>query len=110
MIVRTWKSLPRLVRFILRNIAIGISAGWAFLAALLWSDAGGLYSMISHSSLGPVAFMLLAGGFAVTFGPAAVASAVLLGYEFEDGNDADKAPPAPVTPLEPARARAAAKR
>jgi len=104
MIVGTWRKLPRLVRFILRNIAIGIAIGWSLLAGLLYVDMGGLYSMISHSSYGTTALFLLMGGFAVTFGPAAVASAVLMGYEFRDDDDPGKATPAPVTDLAPARA------
>ncbi|WP_051929268.1 hypothetical protein [Thermopetrobacter sp. TC1] len=95
MIIRTWKSLPRLVRFILRNIAIGVTIGWSLLAGILYADVGGLYSMISHSSYGFAAMFLLIGGFAVTFGPAAVASAVLMGYEFKDDSDLDKASKAP---------------
>ncbi len=110
MIVRTWKSLPRLVRFILRNIAIGIAVGWTLLAGILYSDMGGLYSMISHSSYGFAAVFLLMGGFAVTFGPAAVASAVLMGHEFRDDDDLDKASKAPVTHLEPVHAKVAARR
>ncbi len=110
MIVRTWKRLPRLVRFVLRNIALGVGVGWAFLGGILYADMGGLYSMIVHSSYGPAALFLLMGGFAVTFGPAAVASAVLMGYEFGDDNDLDKASRAPVTDLKPQVARAAARR
>ncbi len=110
MIARTWKSLPRLVRFILRNIALGTTVGWALLAGILYSDLGGLYSMISHSSYGFAAIFLLMGGFAVTFGPAAVASAVLMGHEFKEDDDLDSASKAPVTPLKPAHAKVVARR
>ncbi len=104
-----WKNLPRLVRFILRNIALGIGVGWALLSALLWSDMGGIRTLISHSANGFIPLYLLFGGFAVTFGPAAVASAVLLGHEFRDDDDMDKASKAPVTDLEPLPAKAAAR-
>ncbi len=105
----TWKSLPRLVRFILRNIALGVGVGWALLSALLWSDMGGIHTLIAHSANGFIPLYLLYGGFAVTFGPAAVATAVLLGHEFRDDDDMDKASKAPVTDLEPLPARATAK-
>jgi len=105
--MRIWTNLPRLVRFILRNIALGVGIGWTLLAAILWSDMGGLYSLISHSSNGFIPLYLLFGGFAVTFGPAAVATAVLLGHEFREDDDIDKASKAPVTPLRTQPARAA---
>jgi len=108
--MRIWKNLPRLVRFILRNIALGVGIGWVFLAAILWSDMGGLYTLIRHASNGFIPLYLLFGGFAVTFGPAAVATAVLLGHEFRDDDDMDKASKAPVTRLTPAPARAGARR
>ena len=105
MIGRTWNSLPRLVRFVLRNIAIGVSVGWLLLAAILYLDLGGLWSLISHSSYWFAALFLLVGGFAVTFGPAAVASAVLMGCEFRE-DDTDQASRAPVADLAPALLRA----
>ncbi len=108
MIVSTWKKLPRLVRFMLRHAALGILAGWLLLAGLLWADVGGLYTLIAHSRFGHVALFLLMGGFAVTFGAAAVSSAVLLGHEFEEDSDLDDASKAPVADLEPAPAKVAA--
>ena len=110
MIVRTWKSLPRLVRFMLRNIGIGIAAGWALLGLMLWADSGGLYSLITRSSFGHIALFLLFGGFAVTFGSAGVASAVLLGHEFSEDDTPDNASKAPVTELKPACLKVPARR
>ena len=109
MIARTWKKLPRLVRFVLRNAALGVGIGWMLLGALIWQDVGGLYSLIIHSSYGHIALFLLMGGFAVTFGAAAVSSAVLLGHEFEEDSDFDNASKAPVTKLEPAPVKVAAR-
>ncbi len=109
MIVRTWKSLPRLVRFMFRNAAIGISAGWMLLGMILWADIGGLYTLIAHSSYWFAALFLLFGGFAVTFGGAGVASAVLLGHEFEEDDTPDNASKAPVTELKPAYLKVPAK-
>ena len=50
------------------------------------------------------------GGFAVTFGAAGVASAVLLGHEFEEDKDAQGSGTAPVTDLKPALLKAPARR
>ena len=100
-IADTWMKMPRLVRFVLRNIGIGIIIGWCFLGGLLWADVGGLFTMISNSSYGLMALFLLLGGFTVTFGPAAVATAVLMGHEFGNDDDPENASKAPVTHLEP---------
>ncbi len=109
MIARTWNRLPRLVRFVLRNIGIGVAIGWSMLAAILYLDVGGLWSLISHSSYWFAAVFLLAGGFAVTFGPAAVATAVLMGCEFRE-DDTDQASKAPVTDLAPVKVAANVRR
>ncbi len=110
MIVRTWKSLPRLVRFMLRNAGIGILAGWFLLGMILWADVGGLYSLIVTSRFAHVAIFLLMGGFAITFGAAGVASAVLLGHEFEEDAGPGGSSTAPVTELKPALLKAPARK
>jgi len=75
---RCWRSLPRLIRFLIVNCASGIAAGWILLAALILSDTAGLRTLIwnSGSPLLPVA--MLAGGFAITFGSAAMGAAIMM--------------------------------
>ncbi len=79
--------MPQLLVFILKNIAIGAIVGWIFVGGLLWFDVGGLATIIFASQMKFVALALLAVFFAVTFGSAAVASAVLLGHDFPARDD-----------------------
>lgn len=82
--------MPKLFLFLLKNVAIGIFVGWAFVAALLWLDVGGFGTLVLESSSKYVALSLLAMGFAVTFGSASIATAVLLGDDFTKDDDDDK--------------------
>lgn len=81
--------MPKLFKFILKNIAIGIVVGWSFVSALLYFDVGGFGTLVFHSSMKWVVLSMLALSFAVTFGSAAVASAVLLGHDFAENDDDD---------------------
>ena len=77
--------MPKLFSFLLVNIAVGILASWVLLAGLLYVDIGGLGRLVAGSPDGLVAFGMLAVGFAVTFGGAAAATAVLMmRYEYDD--------------------------
>ncbi|MGI9413106.1 MAG: hypothetical protein ACR2PM_05525 [Hyphomicrobiales bacterium] len=64
--------------YLLVNCAAGIAASWLLLAGLMWFDTAGISSLVSRSPDGVMAFALLAGGFAVTFGSAAMATAIML--------------------------------
>ncbi len=74
---RWWQTVPRLVRFLLVNCAIGIAAGWTLLAALLATDTAGLRTLIWNETSPAVPIILLAAGFAITFGSAAMGAAVM---------------------------------
>ncbi len=82
----TWKQLPQLVRFLLLHAAIGIGAGWLVLALLLWTDVNGVGSLIWASESPALAVGMLAAGFAITFGGAAAAAAVMM-IRFENDGD-----------------------
>lgn len=70
--------IPILFRFLAVNCAAGIAASWLFLAGIIWFDVGGLGGMLANSPDRYVALGLLLSGFAVTFGSAAMATAVWL--------------------------------
>jgi len=72
-----WQTLPRLVRFLLVNCAIGVAGGWTLLALLIATDTAGLRTLIWNESSPEVPIALLAAGFAVTFGSAAMGAAVM---------------------------------
>jgi len=71
--------IPHLVRFLALNGLIGISIGVAIGAALPALDLGGLGTLLLASDAPFIAALLYFTGFAVTFGSAVMASAVLLG-------------------------------
>lgn len=70
------------------HLAVGIAAGWAALGALLWLDIGGLARLIAADHSGWVAVMMLMLVFAITFGGAAMGSAIMdLGRQEPAGRD-----------------------
>lgn len=69
---------PHLLRFLAVNCIIGVLAGWAFLGGLLLTDAWGLASTIFASADPVVPIVMLLVVFAITFGAAAMGTAVLL--------------------------------
>lgn len=70
---------PRsLISFLLRSMCDGIAVGWALLLAILWSDVGGVGSMIRASSIGEMAVAMLAVVFAITFGSVGMGIAVFM--------------------------------
>jgi len=72
-----WHTVPRLVRFLLINCGIGVAGGWTLLAALLATDTAGLRTLIWNETSPTVPIALLAVGFAITFGSAAMGAAVM---------------------------------
>ena len=82
-----WQAFPRLIRFLLVNCAIGIVGGWTLLAALLATDTGGIRTMIWNEASPGVPIILLAAGFAVTFGSAAMGAAVMAMRPGDDSDD-----------------------
>ena len=70
--------MPKLVRFVMINSAIGIFIGWAIAAALLWFNISGLGDMYMRSDVKPIILALMGMSFGVTFGFAYLATAVML--------------------------------
>ena len=82
-----WQTLPRLIRFLLVNCAIGIAGGWTLLAALIVTDTARLRTLIWNEGSPVVPIVLLATGFAVTFGGAAMGAAVMAMRPGDDTDD-----------------------
>jgi len=76
--VRAKTAVPRVVRLLAINAAIGGVVGIAAAAALLVSDAGGLATLMQQSGTYVSASALLFGGFALTFASLAMGSAVMM--------------------------------
>jgi hypothetical protein len=66
-----------LLGFMATHLAVGVAVGWAALAALLWLDVGGLTGLIAADHSGWVAVLMLMLFFALTFGSAAMGSAII---------------------------------
>ncbi len=66
-----------LARFLLGHCAVGVTAGLAFCAALLFVDAAGLRTLIFASPDWGVWLFLLVGSMCGTFGSLAMAVAVM---------------------------------
>ncbi|WP_306118636.1 MULTISPECIES: hypothetical protein [unclassified Roseitalea] len=71
-------AVPKLIRFVALNSAIGIMIGWAIAGALLWMNVSGLGDMFMQSDAKPVVLALLGMSFGVTFGFAYLSTAVML--------------------------------
>ena len=66
-----------LLRFFAGHLIVGLIAGEGLLAGLLVTNAGGLRTLIWHSSDKVVALVLLSIFFAITFGSLAMGSGVM---------------------------------
>ena len=72
------RLLPRLVRFLGFHALLGVAVGLCVAAALLFNNTAGIGDLFARSDSVIVAGVLYFSGFAVTFGMAAVGTAVLL--------------------------------
>jgi hypothetical protein len=66
------------LRLVVTHAILGSGLGLLFAALLVVFDAHGLGTLISESDIGPVAFILLAGGFMVTFGSMVAGTAIMM--------------------------------
>jgi hypothetical protein len=78
-----WYSLPRLLRFLAVNCAIGIAGGWTLLAVLIATNTANLRTLIWNEG-SAVPIILLAVGFAVTFGGVSMGAAVMTIHRRDD--------------------------
>ena len=69
--------MPKMVRFLLENAAVGIVAGWVLLSYLLVSDIYGLGHLVFSSASPAMPVFLLMAGFAITFGSASMGIAIM---------------------------------
>ena len=74
----------RLTKFIITHALVGIVAGTLVSVALVWNNIAGLGDLIARSDMGALAMQLLVFGFALTFGQASFATAVLFKAEERD--------------------------
>ena len=76
------------LKLVLSHAALGALFGFVFSVVLVLLDAHGLGTLLRRSDSGFVAFVLLAGGFMVTFGSLVAGGAImLLPEDGDDGQD-----------------------
>lgn len=71
-------EMPKLLKFLAINCAIGVSIGLLFLTILVVTDTAGIGTLIWKSSNPFLALLLLGVGMSVTFGSAVMGSAVMM--------------------------------
>ncbi|MFC2952261.1 hypothetical protein ACFOOP_10000 [Marinicaulis aureus] len=99
----------RLTRFLLTHLALGAVSGWIFVGALFYFNVGGLGDLIADPASGPLAAIMLLIVVTITWGSAAMGTAVFLLPREED--DEGKGGRAMMTPaLQPALAKVKAHR
>lgn len=75
---RKIETFPKLLRLLAINAAGGVMIGCSAAGGLLLTDAGGLATLFGETDSYFTASALLFGGFALTFGSLAMASAIML--------------------------------
>lgn len=70
-------GLPRIVRLILRNAAIGMGLGLAVAAGLVATDVAGMWTLIAGTSNPVAPLALLALGFSTLFGSLLMGAAIM---------------------------------
>lgn len=69
--------MPRLLKLLLKNLALGFAVAALFVAALIWSDTAGLGTLIAESSHGWLAAALLFFFTGLTFASVQMGIAVM---------------------------------
>lgn len=85
-----WARNPAL-RLVVSQAGLGAALGLAFAGLIVALDVHGVGRLMLGSDMGLVAFVLMAGGFMVTFGSLVAGSAVmLLGSRRDDSDHRDR--------------------
>ncbi|WP_375204274.1 hypothetical protein [Hyphococcus sp.] len=77
----------RLTRFLLSHLALGAVSGWIFVGALFYFNVGGLGDLIADPVSGPLAAVMLLIVVTITWGSAAMGTAVFLLPRDEEDED-----------------------
>lgn len=70
--------MPKLIRFVIVNSAIGVALGWALCAAFLYFNVGGIGDLFFRSQQKLTVLAIMALSFGVTFGFGYLSTAVIL--------------------------------
>lgn len=101
----------RLTRFLLTHLALGAVSGWIFVAALFYFNVGGLGDLLADPVSGLLAAIMLVIVVTITWGSAAMGTAIFLIPRDEEDEDENNGrgkratARAPAFQLQPAPAR-----
>ena len=76
--------MPKLIRLYIQSIAIGFALAAVFVALLVWSDVGGLRSLVLGSGMGWVAALMLTVSNGIIFAGAQFGIRVMMMAEQDD--------------------------
>jgi hypothetical protein len=88
-------EMPELIKLVLRNAAIGFVLAAVFVGVLIWTDTGGIGTLIRQSDSGPIALFMLTFFTGLTFGSAQISYAVMSAGQPDDeaGGHRRRVPP-----------------
>lgn len=92
--------MPKLIELYIRQVLIGFGLSAVFVSLLLYTNVGNLWHLVSTSSVGVIAVIMLFMFHGIVFAGAQFAFAILRMAEDEDDQSGGKRQPEPV--LEPA--------
>jgi hypothetical protein len=98
------------LKLVLTHAALGAGFGLVFTVALVLVDAHGLGTLLQRSDSAIVAFVLLAGGFMITFGSLVAGSAIMLLPDDRDDGHGGGGPGGRRESLVPVRIRSRSRR
>lgn len=100
--------MPRLLRLLIVNAAIGFGVSAIFVAALIWTDTGQLGTLIASSPVGWLAAGILFFFVGLTFASVQMGVAVMR-LDRDSGGSGKRLRPSPMPVVVPVRAKARAK-
>lgn len=98
--------MPRLVRLYIRQVVIGFALSGLFVSALLYTNVGNLWHLISTSDMGWVALVMLFMFNGIVFSGVQFAIAVMRLEERDDGPRGGRRAPVATAVPAPVKARA----
>jgi hypothetical protein len=82
---RGGRPMPEHIKFILKHAAYGAVLAAVFVGALLYLNVGNLWHLVTHTSEGPIAVVMLYIFFTITLGSAQIGYKIMtLGEENDD--------------------------
>ncbi|MDQ0346596.1 hypothetical protein [Ancylobacter vacuolatus] len=98
--------MPHLVRFLMRHALIGVGLGALFVGTLVLLDVARLGTLMTQSSSGLIALIVLTGAVGITFGSVQMGFAIMLLGEDEQTPGKGRRARARTAQMIPALARA----